>query len=86
MSKIACCISSPGTGIRGQPDLTGPGEIAAVGNGNAATTEPFQADYRQALNDLAMVIVRSKSGKSGEISLIARSEGLQESCAVVTSR
>ena len=67
-------------------DLTGPGEIAAVGNGNAATTEPFQADYRQALNGLAMVIVRSKSGKSGEISLIARSEGLQESCAVVTSR
>ncbi len=25
----------------------GPGEIAAVGNGNAATTEPFQADYRR---------------------------------------
>jgi beta-galactosidase len=28
-------------------ELEGPGEIAPVGNGNAATTEPFQADYRR---------------------------------------
>ncbi|HKO20569.1 MAG TPA: beta-galactosidase GalB, partial [Acidobacteriaceae bacterium] len=35
--------------------LLGPGMIAAVGNGDAATFEPFQADYRKAFNGLALL-------------------------------
>ena len=57
-------------------ELEGPGEIAAVGNGNAATTEPFQANYRKVFGGLAMLIVRSKAGENGDIKVIARSDGL----------
>tara|TARA_B100000809_G_scaffold266930_1_gene333185 strand:- start:22864 stop:25338 length:2475 start_codon:yes stop_codon:yes gene_type:complete len=57
-------------------EVTGPGTIAAVGNGNAATTEPFQANYRKAFNGLCMLIIKSKAGTTGEIKIIAKSEGL----------
>ncbi len=57
--------------------VTGYGEIAAVGNGNAATVEPFQADYRKAFNGLCMLIVRSKEDQNGGIHIRAESEGLR---------
>jgi beta-galactosidase len=57
--------------------LDGPAAIAGVDNGNAATVEPFQADYRKAFNGLALVIVRSQNGKPGHIRLTASSDGLQ---------
>ena len=66
--------------------LTGHGEIAAVGNGNAATTEPFQADYRKAFNGLCMLVVRSKDGQSGTIHIRAESEGLRVGEAEVITR
>ena len=55
--------------------VTGAGDIAGVDNGNAATTEPFHADYRHAFNGLALVIVRSRPGP-GKIHVEARSERL----------
>ncbi|EMI53268.1 glycoside hydrolase family 2 TIM barrel-domain containing protein [Rhodopirellula sallentina] len=55
--------------------VEGKGSIAAVGNGNAATTAPFIADQRKAFNGLCMLIVRSAEA-SGEISIRAESEGL----------
>ena len=56
--------------------VEGAGTIAAVGNGNAATTAPFIADERDAFNGLCMLIV--KAGKqAGEVRVIAQSEGLQ---------
>ena len=57
--------------------VRGKGKIAAVGNGNAATVEPFQADYRKAFNGLCMLIIRSKAGQTGQISIQAESEGLR---------
>lgn len=57
--------------------VEGAGRIAAVDNGNAATTEPFQADRRTAFNGLAMLIVRSNRGQPGKIQVTAASEGLQ---------
>jgi beta-galactosidase len=57
--------------------LDGPATIAGVDNGNAASVEPFQADYRKAFNGLALVIVRSQNGKPGRIRLTAASDGLQ---------
>ncbi|MBZ5729106.1 MAG: DUF4982 domain-containing protein [Acidobacteriia bacterium] len=56
--------------------LEGPATIAAVDNGNAASVEPFQADYRKAFNGLALAIVRPQKGKPGRIRLSATSEGL----------
>lgn len=57
-------------------EVSGPGTIAAVGNGNAATTESFQANYRKAFNGQCMLIIKSKKGKAGEIKITATSKGL----------
>jgi len=56
--------------------VEGPATIAAVGNGNAATTEPFQAEYRRAFNGLCMLILKSRKEMAGEIKITATSDGL----------
>lgn len=65
--------------------LSGPGTIAAVDNGNAATFEPFQADYRKAFSGLALLIVRSEEGKPGAIRIEASSEGLKSGESAVAT-
>lgn len=65
--------------------IVGPAEIAAVGNGNAASVEPFQADYRKAFNGMCMVYLRSRKGSSGPITLYASAAGLEATTAVVES-
>ena len=57
-------------------DLAGPGEIVAVGNGDAASHEPFQARQRRAFNGLCLVIVRAKTGPCNSITLKAQSDNL----------
>jgi beta-galactosidase len=56
--------------------LTGPGEIVAVDNGDATSFEPFQARERTTYNGLALVVVRTKRGAPGAITLTARAQGL----------
>lgn len=56
--------------------VEGAGEITAVGNGNAATTESFQANHRKAFSGKCMLIVKSKKGSAGEIKITATSKGL----------
>ena len=65
--------------------LNGPGAVAAVDNGDAATFEPFQADYRKAFNGLALLIVRAQRGKRGAIAVEATADGLQSARATVTA-
>ncbi|TWU62716.1 beta-galactosidase GalB [Crateriforma conspicua] len=65
--------------------IEGPAEIAAVGNGNPASTEPFQADQRYAFNGLCMLIVRSKADTAGDIKITATSEGLDPSTLTLHS-
>jgi beta-galactosidase len=65
--------------------VTGAGAIAAVDNGNAATVEPFQADYRKAFNGLALLIVRAKD-QPGPIHVAATSEGLAGAKAEIVGR
>jgi len=65
--------------------LEGPGRIAGVDNGNPATVEPFQADYRKAFNGLALLIVRSENGKPGRVKINASSEGLEIGQATVVT-
>ncbi|MGA2041660.1 MAG: beta-galactosidase GalB [Bryobacteraceae bacterium] len=68
-------------------EVTGAGTIAAVDNGNAATTEPFQADHRKAFSGMALLIVRSKPGEIGRIKIVATSEGLsKDSTELITKR
>lgn len=65
--------------------LDGPGKIAAVDNGNAASVEPFQADYRKAFNGMALAIVRSARAHAGRIRLTTTSDGLQSADVTIQS-
>jgi len=62
------------------------GVIAAVGNGNAATTESFQANKRKAFNGMCVLVVKSKKGEAGEIKITASSKGLTTKNITITSR
>jgi beta-galactosidase len=57
-------------------ELTGPGGIVAVDNGDATSFEPFQAKERNAYNGLALVIIRTQEGVPGAITLKAQADGL----------
>jgi beta-galactosidase len=64
--------------------VQGPGAVAAVDNGNAATVESFQADQRKAFSGMALVIVRA-TGR-GAIRVVATSDGLTAAEAPLTGR
>jgi len=59
--------------------IEGPGEIVATDNGNSYNMESFASHKREAFNGLALVIVRSKAGEKGRITVTAKSNGLAES-------
>ncbi|MCP3929497.1 MAG: DUF4982 domain-containing protein [Bacteroidetes bacterium] len=67
-------------------EVSGSGTIAAVGNGNAATTESFQANHRKAFNGLCMLIIKSKKNEAGEIEITATSNGLATKIISLQSR
>jgi beta-galactosidase len=67
-------------------NVSGPGEIVAVDNGDPTNHESFQSKERNAFNALCLVIVRSIAGRPGPIRLRARSDGIQGGEVVVTSR
>jgi beta-galactosidase len=67
-------------------EISGPGEIVATDNGDATDHTSFQSKTRNAYNGLALVIVRSKVGGSGPITLKASSDGLQTDQIIITSR
>jgi beta-galactosidase len=57
--------------------LSGPGEIAAVDNGDETSLAPIQGTSDgSAFNGLALVIVRAQAGQSGRILLTATADGL----------
>ncbi|MGJ8680539.1 glycoside hydrolase family 2 TIM barrel-domain containing protein [Paraglaciecola sp.] len=56
--------------------VSGPAVIAAVGNGDSATTAPFNVDYRRAFYGKALLIVKSKKGQTGQVKISAYSENL----------
>lgn len=67
-------------------ELTGPGEIIAVDNGDPTSLEPFQAKRRKAFNGLALAIVRTRAGEPGTITLRATADGLGATTATLYSR
>jgi beta-galactosidase/beta-glucuronidase len=59
-------------------EISGPAEIAGVGNGNPLSFEPYQAHSRKLFYGKAMLIVRSLKDRPGEITVKAQSTGLDE--------
>ncbi len=66
--------------------ISGPGEIIAVGNGNPASHESFQSLERKAFNGLCLVVIRSQKDRAGTITLMAESDGLQETEIQILSK
>jgi beta-galactosidase len=66
--------------------VEGAGTLKAVDNGNAATTESFQADFRKAFSGMALLVVAARAGQPGAIQVTAMSDGLQSATVDLTSR
>ena len=66
-------------------EIEGQGAIVAVGNGNAATTEPFQSNKRKAFSGQCMVFIKAFKD-AGLINLKATSEGLTEAQVQVQTK
>lgn len=64
-------------------EIDGPGEIVATDNGDPTSLVPFASHEREAFNGLALVIIRSKQGESGSITVMAKSPGLEEARVVI---
>ncbi len=65
--------------------VKGAGKLIAVDNGNAATTESFQASYRKAFSGMALAILNSTE-KTGTMTLTAKSKGLKSATITVATK
>jgi beta-galactosidase len=66
--------------------ITGPGVLAAVGNGDPTDFHSFQAKQYNSFHGQCMLIVRSVAGKSGPIQVTAESESLEKNNIVIMSK
>jgi beta-galactosidase len=64
--------------------LQGPGAIAAVGNGDMVSEEPYQGNQRKLFHGKALVVVRT-SRKGGALVLTASAPGLKEAAIRIRS-
>lgn len=68
-------------------EISGPGEIVAVDNGDETSLAPLQgSNNSKAFNGLALVIVRAKPGQSGQITLTATSPSLTPATTTITAK
>ena len=65
--------------------ITGPGVIAAVGNGDGQDPASYQGDRRKLFQGRALVVVRS-SKQSGPITLTAKTPGLNDGSATIQTQ
>ncbi|GAT63578.1 beta-galactosidase GalB [Paludibacter jiangxiensis] len=66
--------------------IDGPGEILATDNGDPTNMIPFPSQTKDAFNGLCLVIVRSKAGAKGNITLKAKSAGLTSAHLTISSK
>jgi beta-galactosidase len=66
-------------------EIKGPGEIIATDNGDPTSFTSFLSLEREAFNGFALVIVRSKPGKPGSITVVAKSLDLKETKMVFST-
>ena len=57
-------------------EVSGPADIVATDNGDATSLASFQSPQRKAFNGLALAIIRTRSGQTGDIVVKAKSVGL----------
>ncbi len=69
-----------------QFEIDGPGEIIATDNGDPTDFVPFPSRERKAFSGLALVIVRSKKGEPGLISVSAKSVDLVDTKVFINSK
>lgn len=67
-------------------NLTGPAALAAVGNGDPTSLEPFQSVQVKAFHGQCLVIVRSIERMPGAIRLTAESEGLTSGILTLSAK
>ena len=67
-------------------EVSGPGEIVATDNGDPTDMTPFPSKDRRAFNGLALAIIRARCGQSGQITVTATSEELQQARTRVTAK
>ena len=68
-------IPVPTANNRIQFEVSGPGKIVGVDNGDPTSHESFKAEQRKSFNGKALLIVQSTE-ETGEITVTATSEGL----------
>jgi beta-galactosidase len=66
-------------------EVSGPGEIIALDNGNATSFEPFRGTEHDAYNGLCLAIIRS-TGQPGEVLIKASSRGLTSGLCKLSTR
>lgn len=66
-------------------EISGPGEIVGLDNGDATSFEPFQGKEHSAFNGLCLVIIRS-TGQPGQITLQVGSESLKPARIKIRAR
>ena len=71
-------LTVPRSNNRIEFNIEGPGEIVATDNGDSYNLESFASHQREAFNGLALVIVRSKAGEKGILTVTAKSTDLKE--------
>jgi beta-galactosidase len=59
-----------------QFEVTGPAQLVATDNGDATSLVSFQSPQRQAFNGLALAIIRTQRGASGNITVSAKADGI----------
>lgn len=67
-------------------DVTGCGELVATDNGDPTSFVPFQSNQREAFNELALAIVKAKTGEKGNIKIKVDSPGLKPAQIQILSK
>ena len=68
-----------------QFQISGPGVIAAVGNGDGQDPDSYRGDRRKLYQGRALMVIRSER-QAGEIKVTARSSGLGEGSSIINAR
>jgi beta-galactosidase len=66
--------------------VSGPGTIAAVGNGDPTDHASFQSDRYRAFHGQCLLILRSSEGEGGRILLTAESDSLKSASVLITAK
>ena len=65
-------------------EISGPGSIIGLGNGNPNSHEPEKGNRRNLFNGLAQVIIQSETGKTGVVTLTAKAAGMKPATINIT--